>query len=401
MLPSAFHRLLCVAATIRGADQLALAGVPLIAATMFQAGPDLVGVIVAAQGAAWLLVSLPAGVMVDRISPLAAMRRTTLVVLGGSLIALFGFVMDALLIFAFGAFVTASAAVIGFLAEGASVQRLISAAHLPRANGRLQMVQSAAMLLGPAIAGLLVAFSASAVVFALTAGLGVIGFLIALGFVAQNPPQVRHRAPRAEIAEGFRFVLGEPLLVGIVACALFWNTAFFALLAQFVPFALQRVALTPAEVGFAQATMGVGSVVAALTVAPILARVPPRVVLLFGPASSTLAAVLVACAPSFGGMALPTLGFFLLGYGPILWFVCQNTIRQLVTPMGLLGRVGSVIQVAIYGVRALGALLGGFVAARYGFEVGLGLVIGLFALSTGAVVASALIRLHILPAARG
>jgi hypothetical protein len=87
----------------------------------------------------------------------------------------------------------------------------------------------------------------------------------------------------------------------------------------------------------------------------------------------------------------------LLGFGPILWFVCQTTIRQLVTPTGLLARVGAVIQVAIYGVRSVGALLGGIVAARLGFGAAMALIVGLFAASLLAVLLSSLARLRTLP----
>jgi hypothetical protein len=97
------------------------------------------------------------------------------------------------------------------------------------------------------------------------------------------------------------------------------------------------------------------------------------------------------------GPLLPSLAFLVLGFGPILWFICQNSIRQLVTPAGLLGRVGSVIQVAIYGTRSIGALIGGIVAARAGFEEALALVIALFAASAASVFLSELIRLQKLP----
>ena len=64
---------------------------------------------------------------------------------------------------------------------------------------------------------------------------------------------------------------------------------------------------------------------------------------------------------------------------------------------GLLGRVGSVIQVAIYGVRSVGALLGGIVAARLGFGAAMALIVGLFAASLLAVLLSSLARLRTLP----
>ncbi len=169
-------------------------------------------------------------------------------------------------------------------------------------------------------------------------------------------------------------------------------------MALFVPYALGPLALGAAEAGSAQALMGVGSLAAALTAGAALARMEPRAVLVFGPASSLAAALLLAFSPP-GGFAGPALVFLLLGYGPILWFVCQNSIRQLVTPPGMLGRVGSVIQVAIYGVRSLGALAGGLVAARLGFDAALALIVALFAASVASVLLSALIGLKELPGA--
>jgi predicted MFS family arabinose efflux permease len=397
MFTPAFHRLTAVAVGFRGADQLMLAGTPLVVAALFGQPADIVGLIVAIQGAAWLLVSLPAGVMVDRMAPTEALRRGMLLGVLGVAIAAAGLWFGSLPAFALGAFVSASAAVVGFLAEGAAVQRLMPGPSLPAANARLQLVQSAAMLLGPALMGLAVqqgwTLAAYGFAFLLASG----GLALAYGFPAQPPGAPRGRKPLAEVREGFAFVQRQPLLRGIVACAMFWNMAFFALTAIFVPFALGPVGLEAAQIGAAQAMMGVGSLAAALMAGPALARLSPRFILAFGPASSLAAALLLALAPATGGVILPALVFLLLGYGPILWFVCQNSIRQLVTPAGLLGRVGSVIQVAIYGVRSVGALAGGVMAARVGFDAALGLVIVLFACSLGSVFLSALSGLRELP----
>ena len=70
-----FTALLGAAAGTHAADQLALATLPLTATLVLGAGPDVLGLLVAAQSAAWLLVSLPAGAWVDRMP-----RRTLLIV---------------------------------------------------------------------------------------------------------------------------------------------------------------------------------------------------------------------------------------------------------------------------------------------------------------------------------
>jgi hypothetical protein len=81
----------------------------------------------------------------------------------------------------------------------------------------------------------------------------------------------------------------------------------------------------------------------------------------------------------------------------MLWLICQITVRQLVTPAPLMGRVNATLQTAIYGVRPLGALAGGLVAANAGLHAALLLVAAAFALSTLVIVLSPLARLRALP----
>jgi hypothetical protein len=70
-----------------------------------------------------------------------------------------------------------------------------------------------------------------------------------------------------------------------------------------------------------------------------------------------------------------------------------------VTPAALLGRVAALIQVAIYGVRPLGALAGGTLAAVAGLDAAVAMVASGFALSAVVPLASALGRLRAMPAA--
>ncbi len=401
MLPNPFHRLLAVSSCLRIADQLMVAGVPLAAAAIFKLPDDQIGAMVAAQGSAWLLMSLPAGVAIDRIAPLLGLQRALALSCTGFLVAIAGQVLGSPVVFTFGAFLTAAAIVIGFLSEGASLQRLVEPEGLGQANAAIQIIQSIAMLAGPTLMGLLMAhgYPLSGLMIAL--GLVLLGLALAAGFPAQEPPPPRQRLVLQEVKEGFAFVLAQPLLRGIVACALFWNTAFLALAAIFVPYALRHLDMDTASIGFAQSAMGLGSLLAAFTAAKAMTVLPPRFLLFFGPASSTLAAMLLLAAPTLGGFPSSLTVYFLLGFGPILWFVCQNTIRQLVTPKGLLGRVGAVIQLAIYGVRSIGAMVGGIVAARYGMEAALLLITVLFALSTLTIPLSALGRLSAMPRSEG
>jgi len=401
MFSKPLDRLVAVSACFRGADHLMLAGVPLIAAAVFGLQPDQIGAMVAAQGSAWLIMSLPAGILIDRIAPLDGLRRALAAGALGCLVAIAGYVAGSPPLLTFGAFLTVSGIVLGLLSEGASLQQIVAGPELGAANARIQIVQALAMLIGPALMGYLIAHGFALTGLSLAFALCAFGYLLARRFPAQTPSPPKVRDLRIELGEGMAFVWGQSLLRGIVACALFWNLAFMALAAVFVPYALNQLSMTSDMIGIAQSAMGVGALLAAFTAAPLLARVPPRALLFFGPASSTLAAALLVMAPGLGGFGTSAVVYLLLGFGPILWFVCQNTIRQLVTPKGMLGRVGAVIQVAIYGVRSIGALLGGWVAATLGLEAAILMVAVLFGLSTLTIPLSALGRLYAMPHSAG
>lgn len=396
-----FVRFLSVSACFRGSDQLGIAAVPLLGAAVFGLPADQIGYMVAVQVSAWMLLSLPFGLAVDRTSPLKAYSRALALCGCGFALMLAGLGAEHVMLFSLGAFVVTAGAVLGFLAEGAGVQRMLPPEQLPAGNARIQILQSLAMLLGPLLMGFLVArghgLAGLGIAFALTG----VGLWFLRGIPADPRPERSRRAPLREIREGFLFVRDEPLLVGILACSLFWNVGFLALLAVFASYGLRVLGMSAAEVGLAQGAMGVASLLAAITAAPLLARFEPRFVLIFGPASSVVGVGLLWLAPAPLGPVVSVLTFFMLGYGPILWFICQNTIRQLIVPPEILSRVGSVILLAMYGVRSLGALLGGIVAEQFGFSVALFAITMCFVASSLAVSLSALSRLKKLPAPAG
>jgi len=397
--PSA--RLVGAAGAAHAADQIALAALPLVAVVGLGLGPAAVGALVAAQGAAWLVLSLPAGVLVDRFE-----RRTLLVASQG--LAAMGFAVAAASAsaasgpgLAVGAFVAASGTVLFALAAMALVPDLVGRADLPGTNARLELARAVAALAAPILAALLVGRGSPALAFGAASFCAMAALILTLRLPPDAP---RTPAPSRPpilrgIREGAGFALRHELLRGILACAVLWNFAFFALNASFVPFALARIGLDVGVVGLVQSAYGVGLIAGALLASPILARVEPRAVLIAGPALSALAAAVLLSAPHGGGAGAALLAFFLIGFGPMLWLICQTSIRQLVTPPDRRGRVAALIQVAIYGVRPLGALVGGWIGSTLGLDAAVALALAAFALSTVVPLASALGRLSTLPRA--
>jgi hypothetical protein len=81
-----------------------------------------------------------------------------------------------------------------------------------------------------------------------------------------------------------------------------------------------------------------------------------------------------------------------MGVGPILWTIGTTTLRQMVTPSLLLGRV-SAINIATYGSRPLGAALGALVGGLYGAETGLVVAAAGFLIQAVVILASPVRRL--------
>jgi predicted MFS family arabinose efflux permease len=394
-----FTALLGAAAGTHAADQLALATLPLTATLVLGAGPGMLGLLVAAQSAAGLLLSLPAGAWIDRMP-----RRTLLIValglgLAASVFAVAAAAAGIVSLLGVAAFVGASGTVVYVLTSISLLPSLVPPADLSRANARLELARAIVSLAAPFVAGLLAQLLSPTWGYALAAFGAALALACILALPKAPAPTSGAQRPSfvASIQAGARFVVGHELLRGIGLCAVFWNFAFFALLAVWAPLALGPLGLDPAHMGLAQSAYGAGLILGAL-VAPILARrLPPLAILIFGPAVSVIAAGLFLAAPSGNGFAYAAAGHFLVGFGPMLWLICQITVRQLVTPAPLMGRVNATMQTAIYGVRPLGALAGGFVAAQAGLHAALLLIAAAFALSTLVIVLSPLARLRVLP----
>lgn len=377
-------------AALHGADQLALATLPLIATLALGAGPGLAGLLVAAQGAAWLLLALPAGVMADRLD------RRRLLALGGLVAALgFGLALPMAghpLPLALASFLGAGGVVAAALAIFALLPALVERPALPAANARLELGRALATLAAPPLAGLLASRGLPQAGLGLAALAGLAACLISLTLPRLPPPaQAARPGMAAAVAEGARFVRRQPLLRAIALAAIAWNAAFFALMAVAVPLALGPLGLEAGIAGMALGAYGAGLVLGALAAPAISRRMRLGQVLLSGPGLSVLGVAALLLAPGLGTLA----GCMaLLGFGPMLWQVAQTSLRQSVTPPGLLGRVGAVMQVAVFGVRPLGALAGGALATGFGLQAAIWLAAAGFALSLLAVATSPLARLR-------
>jgi predicted MFS family arabinose efflux permease len=372
MAGSAFPRLAWSNLAAQSAEQIGLAAMPLFAVLALGAGAGETGFLQTAATLPFLLLAIPAGVLADRMprrrlmASAEAVRALALVgTLAAAALGLLSLPLLALL-----AFVGACGTVAYSVAAPALVPALVPPAGLAAANARLELARTVAFMGGPAVAGALVAWSGAVTAFAVAGALsiGAVFLLAGLREPARPPAPAGH--PVRDLREGAAFTFRHSLLLPILITQFVFNTAFFVLQAVYVPYAVHRLGLSASGVGLTLAIYGVGMVVGALLAGRAIRALPFGVVIVIGPIAGLAAALVMVATIWVPTPLLAGFSFFLVGVGPILWTISTTTLRQMVTPSLLLGRV-SAINIAVYGSRPLGAAIGALVGGLYGAETAL------------------------------
>ncbi len=400
-LPPIFKRLAGANLAAQAAEQVSLAAVPIVAVLMLGAGPGEVGLLATAQTLPFLLLSVPAGLLADRVSKrrlmvwAEALRALAFV---GLLLAVLTGQLSLTLLAVLG-FIGATGTVGFSVAAPALVPSLVPRAALSAANGRLELARSIAFAAGPALAGALVSWAGATPAFVLAAMLSVGALLLLLGLPdTASGGAAPRRHPLVELREGAAQVWRSNLLRPILLTAVVWNISWFVLQAAYVPHAVHTLGLDARGVGFTLAAYGVGMVAGALAAPLLLRRLSFGRAVLLGPLVSVLAALLMVATLHWRAGMLAALAFFCFGAGPIVWTISSTTLRQAVTPGLMLGRVTSMFLAVNMGARPVGAALGGWVGEHFGTAACLWLALLGFGLQALVIVASAVRGLRQLPA---
>ena len=400
-LPPHFRFLASANLAAQSAEQLSLAAVPLVAVLALNAGPGEIGFLAAIQTLPFLLLSIPLGLLADRMS------RRKLMVGAEVLRALSLFGLLAALLFdqlsinllALLGFLGAVGTVGFSVTAPALVPALVPRDALAQANGRLELSRSTAFAAGPAVAGALVAWAGASAAFVLAAILSAaaVALLLQLSEPKRTPAAQRH--PLLELQDGARLVWQSPLLKPILLTSVAWNISWFVLQATYIPYAIRALGLSASVVGITLASYGVGMMVGSLLAPRIVAALPFGRAIQVGPAFSVLAALTMVMTLVFPTAAMAATAFFLFGVGPIVWTITSITLRQTVTPGAMLGRVSALFLTVSMGARPLGAALGGFVGSAWGEPACLVLALAGFVVQAWIIFRSRVSHLQQLPEA--
>jgi len=369
-LPSAFWRLLTASSLSNLADGVLAVALPLVAIRLTRSPAAIAGLSVVVT-LPWLVFSLLAGALVDRIDRrrvmvsanlargVVALGLTAAVVLDGANLVLLYVV----------AFALGMVETMADTAAQTILPRVVPSAQLTRANSRLFAVELGAnQFVGPPLGGVLVAVGAT-IALGSPAVLWIAAGLLLLRLPAPpREPRAVGSTLRGEIAEGVRFLAGHPVLRRFAVMVGGFNFAASATSAVFVLHAVgegSALRLSEPAFGLLLTATAVGSLLGSLA-AERLERRLGRVRLL---ALTVPGSALLIISPALTDDArLVGVAFLVGGFAIVVWNVVTVSLRQRITPDRLLGRLNSAYRLLAWGTRPLGALAGGLIAELAGLR---------------------------------
>lgn len=344
-------------------DNVSQLALPSAAILTLSATAGQVGALRAVGFVAYPLLSVVAGVWVDRL------RRRRIMVVADLVRALA--LASIPLAFAAGHLSLAQLfVVVGIVGTLTVFFDLASTSHVPvlvprddwaSANAQLEMAQQAIATAGPGLAGFLI----SAVTAPLAIAFDAISYLASATFLASTIDPVIPKSSRrngiAEAMEGLRFLVHHGALMRITITAAISNVGLLAGLAVQLLF-LYRVMNLPAYiVGLAFGAGTVASFLGAAANQSILSKLGTHHTLLIATFVEGIGWLLVPA-----GIFLPIIPLLvgavaIGGFFNVTWNVGVTTFRQQQIPPEIMGRVSAAARTIGYAALPVGAALGGAV----------------------------------------
>jgi MFS family permease len=385
-------------------SQLSALALPVLAVRELHANELQMGLLGASGTLAFLLVGLPAGAWVDRwrkrpvLVAADLLRALALAVLplvlwlgGAAMLQLYAV-----------ALVTGVCTVFFDVAWQSCLPLLLDGPRLVPANARLQATESVAQVAGPAIGGQLLRLLGAPLVVLLDAA----SFLGSALFVAR----IRHAEParavpdepttiRSDIAEGMRFVLGQPLLLRITACTALSNLGGSMAWGIFVLYALRDLHLSQGMLGLVFGLGSLGGLLGAFVAAPLARIVGEGRLIPLAILPSIPAMALTPLAPHLP-IPIPitlAVGSAVMAFAGVAYNVTHISFRQRLCPPRLLARMNASIRFLVFGTIPLGSVLGGVAAARIGIPATLWIATAVAGVGVLPVLVSPFIRMREIP----
>ena len=352
-------------------DQVSLIALPLVAVLVLDANAAQMGYLVAAELLPNLLFSLHAGAWADR----RARKRHTMIATDLGRALLIGSIPVA---YAFDALTFPHMLVVAFLMGTLTVLFHVSySSFYPALVPRDRLVEGGSIMhgsralsyvVGPSAGGVLVQAISAPVTLVVDAFSYVVSALflrsVDVDEPATEPPGKGH------VVSGVRWVFGNPIIraaLGATATINFFNFVFSAL---FILYATTELGVSPATLGLVLGAAAVGGILGAVVTGRVTRRIGVGPAFALGCVLFPAPLLLVPLAQGSDAVILACLFLaeFGCGFGVMMLDISAGAIAAAVVPDRLRSRVSGAYMVVNYGVRPLGALVGGALGSWIGLR---------------------------------
>lgn len=357
--------------------QITMLALPLTAVTILNASPTQMGFLMAFEIAPFVLLSLPAGVWLDR------MRKLPVYVIGEVVfavalisvpIAAWTNVLSMTWLYVVG-FILGSVHVVAGSAAQIVLTQIVSRDRLVEAHSKNALAVSGSEIAGPGLAGALIKVLGAPFAIALDAVLifGAV-FLLKGIRVEETIDKSKQRDFVAQLKEGVRFVANTRLLWTMALFVGLWQLFHHMAAVVQILVASRELGMSAQTIGLCYIGMGIGTIVASVYGKRISDRYGPGPTMIAGFGITGVGWLALAIAPvNTSGILLFAFMLTCFSAGATVVFVNFLSMRQAVTPEFLLGRMTSTMRWLILIGAGPGALIGGYVGEHIGLRASLAL----------------------------
>ncbi|WP_327030301.1 MFS transporter [Micromonospora sp. NBC_01740] len=350
-------------------DEISTLALPLLAVLVFEATPAEMGYLTAAALAPNLLFSLLAGAWVDRYPH--KRRLMILTDLGRALLLTavpVAYMLDLLTMpqLYLAAFAVGTLAVIFEVARGPLFVSVVGRADYVEANTLINGSRAMSLVAGPSIGGVLVQVLTAPIALVADA----LSYLVSAYFLVRIRPTepAPARGGGLALGAGLRFIARTPMMRATVLGTTTINLFNFMFIALFVLYATQELGLAPGLLGAVLGAGAVGGLIGAALTGRLVRRFGVGPTLLAGfvlfPAPLVLIPLAGGPTPLMVGMLFAA--EFLSAAGVMLLDITVGSVQTALTPEALLARIAGARRTINYGIRPIGALLGGALGTALG-----------------------------------
>ncbi|WP_435871660.1 MFS transporter [Micromonospora echinofusca] len=350
-------------------DEISTLALPLLAVLVFEATPAEMGYLTAAALAPNMLFPLLAGAWVDRYPH--KRRLMILTDLGRALLLTavpVAYVLDLLTMpqLYLVAFAVGTLAVIFEVARGPLFVSVVGRADYVEANTLINGSRAMSLVAGPSVGGVLVQVLTAPIALIADA----LSYVVSAYFLVRIRPTepAPARGGGLALGAGLGFIARTPMMRALLLGTTTVNLFNFMLIALFVLYATQELGLAPGLLGAVLGASAVGGLIGAALTGRLVRRFGVGPTLLAGfvlfPAPMLLVPLAGGPTPLVVGMLFTA--EFLSAVGVMLLDITVGSVQTALTPEALLARVAGARRTVNYGIRPIGALLGGALGSTLG-----------------------------------